>query len=189
MPLGHRHLGQLDAPELELQVAALGDGHGVLQRLWVVAKAVPHLPWAFKVELLGVHLHTFGIVDRRAGLDAEQDLLRPGMVAADVVDVVGDDQGQPQTPGQGDDVAVDGLLLRQAVVLQLQVEGAREDVGVPARGLLRGRDVLAQQVPRHLRREAGRQGDQAVAVPGQQVLVDTGLIVEAAQLRLAGEGQ
>ena len=44
---------------------------------------------------------------------------------AQIVGIVRDDQGQPRLPGKAQDPCVDPLLLRQAVILKLQIEVVR----------------------------------------------------------------
>ena len=65
--------------------------------------------------------------------DAEQDVVRLGLVLADVVEVVGDDQRQPGLGGEPEQLLVEPPLLGQAVVLELEEEAVlAEDVAVLA---------------------------------------------------------
>ena len=57
--------------------------------------------------------------------------MRLGLVLADVVEVVGDDQRQPDLGREADELLVQPALVRHAVVLQLEEEAVlAEDVAV-----------------------------------------------------------
>ena len=59
--------------------------------------------------------------------------MRLGLVLADVVEVVGDDQRQADLGGEPEELLVEPALLRQAVVLELEEEAVlAEDVAVLA---------------------------------------------------------
>ena len=78
------------------------------------------------------------IVDRLAGADAQQDVVRLVVGVLQVVDVVGDDQVEVQIPGDRLQADVDDLLLLDALVLHLEEEVVRaEDVAVGGRRLQR----------------------------------------------------
>ena len=103
-----------------------------------------------------------------------------GLVLADVVEVVGDDERQADLRGEAQELFVQPALLGQAVVLELQEEAVRaEDVLVLA-GDVRASSqsstssALATSPPRH-----AREADQALAVPGEVLTVDARLVVVA----------
>ena len=107
----------------------------------------------------------------------------PGVVALRVVDVVGRDKRNPRGPRQLHQHGVDLGLLRQAVVLNLEVEPVRaQDVAV--RGCyFAGLPVLAgQEEPCGFRGQAARQPDQPLGPLGQQLLVDARPVPEPLQV-------
>ena len=57
---------------LEADIDALGDQQRVVAGLGVVAEHGAHLRRGLEVELLGVELEPVGVVERRAGLHAQQ---------------------------------------------------------------------------------------------------------------------
>ena len=95
-----------------------------------------HLLGGLQVELVAVVLQPIGVVDRLAGADAEQDVVRLEVGVLQVVDVVGDDQIQVEVLRDRLQPDVDDLLLLDALVLHLEEEvlGA-EDVAVRGRGV------------------------------------------------------
>ena len=90
-PFGRSTEGHSDAPERQVQVAALGDGDGVCQRVRLVVKDLRHLFGGLEVPV-ALHAHAFGVGHQAAGLDAEQDVVRVLVVRREVVDVVGGNQ-------------------------------------------------------------------------------------------------
>ena len=182
-----RHVGAVALGEAD--VAALGDEQGVvagLRQAVSVGPQGPHLGRGLEVvvgagegealarSVAGRDVH------RRAGVDAEQVLLRRRVLLVDVVGVVGGEQRDLQVLRQPEQTLPDPLLQREVVVHQLQeVALPAEDVLVVGRRLA-GRVVVAvAQVHLHLARRAARGGDDALAVLGEQVTVDPGLLEEA----------
>ena len=83
------------------------------------------------------------------------------LLAADVVQVVGDDERQVQLGGETQELLVEPALLGEAVVLELEEEAVPpEDVAVLAGDRPREVPVLDLEGPRDLAVEAGRQADQ-----------------------------
>ncbi len=122
-----------------------------------------------------------------AGLDTEQYLVSPSIVAVQVMAVVGRHQRQLQLRRHLHQALVDDILLRQGVFLQLDIVAIRKLFAVPAGGC----DGLLHPPPAalhgHFPLQAGRQGDQPLGVTGQQLPVDTGTIVKA--LLVTGRSQ
>jgi hypothetical protein len=103
-----------------------------------------------------------------------------GVLAVDVVDIVGGDEADAELGGEGGELRVDLFLLRQAVVLELDEEApGAEDVDIFAgQGLGAGR-VATQQQGGHLAGQATAEGDEALAVFAEKLFVDARLVVEA----------
>ena len=147
-----------------------------------------HLVGVLDVELVVVEAHPPLVLERLAHADAQQDLVREGVVAAQVVAVVGGDGGSARLGREAQQVGDDRGLLGQAVVHDLHVEVAlAEDVLVLEEGLLRRGVIAPGQRPGHLALEASRKSDQPLRVLPQQLLVHARPVVEAREVRLGDE--
>ena len=120
-----------------------------------------------------------GDVHGRAGVDAEQVLLGRRVLLVDVVGVVGGQQRDLQVLRQPEQPVAHPLLEREVVVHQLhEVAVATEDVLVVGRRLA-GRVVVAvAQVDLDLAGRAAGRRDDALAVLGQQLAVESRLLEE-----------
>ncbi len=176
--------------ELEFDLALGGDVDRVGERLGIVAERCGHLVVALQVELVGGEPHAARVIDRRAGADAQQEVLSRGVLGHHVVDVVGADEAHAHLGGHLRDLGVE-LLLRHAVVrrdallLDLEVEVVAEQAGVgfgpsPRRGEVALLDRLA-----HDAAHACRGAHEAFVMLLEQRQVDARLVVEPARGRLA----
>jgi hypothetical protein len=186
--LGHLVLGQVGLAEVELDVAALGDLDGVLERLGHVAE--------LGVELLGrldvvggrAVLETTRVVERLALLDAHQDVVRLPVGLLHVVAVAGGDEAEPGLARHLLPRVVDLLLLVEAVGLHLEEERVVLEQRLVLERLVLGVLVaLAHQRLRHLAAQARRQADEPLGVILEQLLVDARVVVEALEERLGVE--
>ncbi len=73
-------LGELQLVQFELQVAALGNFHGVLQGLGAVTEQFFHFFCRTEEKFFGGKLHPVHIPQGFAGLDAKEDLVRFGIL-------------------------------------------------------------------------------------------------------------
>ena len=186
--LPRRHLVDrelLAVPQREL--AAPGDLDGVGDRLGHVGEGCGHLGGVLHVELVGLEAPAPLVGERLAGLDAEERLVRGGVLGAEVVAVVGGDEGEAHLACERDQLPVHALLRRQAVVLDLDVEATVEDAGQLLGRAARPLRLPVGQVVGHLAAETARERDQPPAELAQQLLVDARLVVEA--LAIAGGDQ
>ncbi len=120
--------------------------------------------------------------------DAEQDVVRLGLVLADVVEVVGHDERQAGLRREAEQLLVEPPLVRHAVVLELQVEAVlAEDVAVLAGEVARQLPVLDLERLGDLARQARRQPDQALAVRGEMLAIDPRLVVVAVDVGVGDE--
>jgi len=78
----------------ESDVAHVGDHRRVFHRLRVVREEHRHLFLALDIELRGFEPETLFVGHQRARADAKQDVVSRGVIAAEVVSVVGDDERQ-----------------------------------------------------------------------------------------------
>ena len=167
LALGHLEVGDERVVQRDLDVAELRHHQRVLDRLRVLREGEVHLLPALQVELVGVEAHPVGVRELLAHLDAEQDVVGTGIVLLAVVGVVGGDDRDPQFPPDLGDLHVEGRLLGEALVLDLEEVPVAEDLpvlgGHPA-GLIRlaGDEVLL---------ELARQDDDPVVVLGEQLPV------------------
>ena len=147
-----------------------------------------HLGRALDVELGRLEAHPVRRVEVVARPHAQQHVVRLGLVAPHVVQVVRRDERQTDLRGEPEELLVEPPLLGQAVVLELEEEPVRaEDVAVLAGQLAGELPVLDFERARDLAVEAGRQADQAFAVPGEVLAVDARLVVVAVDVRVRDE--
>ena len=107
-------------PQLELDVAALGDLERGRDRLGPLRERLCHLVAGAKIELVGVEAD-LGLIERRLRLHAQQRRVMAVVLATQVVDVARPDQRPAQLARDLDDPLV-GLILRgEAVLLDLEV--------------------------------------------------------------------
>ena len=185
---GHRVVRQVERVEIEFQVAPLGDFDGLEHRRRQLAEEPRHFLRGFDVQLLGREPHALRILERFAGLQAEQDVVGLGVVAFEVVAVVGRDERDVESAAHVDQVAVHARLLFQPVFLDLDEKIVpAEDVLVGARRPIR---LVAQpliQQERNLAAQAPAGGHETLAVLGEQFLIDPRLVIEALEIRPADQ--
>ena len=122
LPLGELEARQEIVPELEIVIAARGDIDGVVRRLRHLRVQRAHLLLTLEVELLRLEAHTPRVVDGLAHLDAHEDVLIIGVLFLDIVRVVCHDKGDADIAVQADKFAPRGLLVLDAVILDLKIE-------------------------------------------------------------------
>ncbi|KAF5069815.1 hypothetical protein DSECCO2_228730 [anaerobic digester metagenome] len=165
--------------ELVVKLTLLGDLHRIFQRFGHMGKQLPHLLRTLEIELRRRILHPVRLIHGGRGLNAQEDIMAAMVIPGQIVHVVGSHQRDVQFAGQFDVQGIYLFLLGQAVVLQLQIEAVPERIPVEdcrGAGLLREAVI---QILLNLTAQAGRQGNQALAVTGQKGVVHPGLIVEA----------
>ena len=95
-----RELGEPDLAELELDVQPLGDLDARPERVRVVREIGRHFGGRLEIELVRVEAPTTLVLQRVAGLDAEQRLVGPRVLVAEVVDIAGRDEGEARVGGE-----------------------------------------------------------------------------------------
>ena len=170
----------------ELHVAALGDLPGVFERFRQFAEELAHFRFALQVELVGPVLHAVRLAPLGLRLQAQEHFVRFGVVGRQVVHVVRRHQRQAQLARQRDQLLVHRPLLRQAVVLHLEIKPVlAQDLGVfagePPRLVV---EAVLERLG-HLALQARGERDQALMVFRQQRAVDARLVVVAVEVRLA----
>ena len=106
---------------LNLYLTLLGNLDRVIQRLRDIGKQGAHLLFALDIEFVRLE-QPAAVRQRTPHLQAHQNVLRPGVLLFHIVAVVGRDKRNVQFPRQRDEQRVDAPLLRQAVVLYLDIE-------------------------------------------------------------------
>ena len=187
-PVGHRVGGQLVVAEVEIEVAALGDLDGAGGGARVVAEALFHLLGRLEVELVAAVLHALLVCEAALGLDAEQRVVRVGVLVAQVVDVVGGHGLEAGLLGEPRQLGQQLALLGQAGVLQLDVHvlGA-EELGEASDLGQRRRVVAVAQQHGRLAAHAPGERDEALVVAAQQLPVGARLVVVALDVGRGGE--
>ena len=188
VPLRQLEFRQVVLAEGEFQVAHLRDLPGVLHRPLEGGKESLHLLRAAQVEVPGLVAHPVLIVQRLAGLDAKEHVVGLRVLLAQVVGVVGADHGDARLLVDAQNPTVHLHLVRDAVVLEFQVEPVRPEEVRHLQGVGLGVFILpVTETPGNLPRQARREGDESSAVLPQQRLIDAGLDVKA--LRPGGRHQ
>ena len=166
--------------ERKLHIAALRNFYCIVKRLRHIREQLAQLLFALEIEFLRLKFHAVRVVDGLAGLDAEQHVLHFRVRLAQIVCVVRHDERQRQFFGELADLCVDGPLLRDAVILQLQIKMVRpENFGILARRLLGGLQVVLHDRLRDAPSQTGRQGDQALVMLAQQLHIHARAVIKA----------
>ena len=174
--------------ELDVDVGPLGDPQRVVARLGHLGEQRAHLGRGLQVELLGVELEPVGVVAGRPRLHAQQRVVRLGVVAVDVVAVVGGQQRRPDVLGDLDQLGVRLVLLGEAVVLQFDEEVVLpEDLLEPGGGLGGAGDVALEEPLADEPAQAAAGGDQALAVRFEELEVEPGLVEEPVEVGGRGD--
>ncbi len=176
--VGHRELGRDGLPRDGEKVHLGGDLQGALQVLGMVREDGPHLLRRLHEELVGGEAHALLLGLGGLGADAQERVVQVGVLVVEVVGIVGRHQGNAQLLRQLHLIGDDLPLLVEALVLDLQVEVLAEDVAEITGDALRLVQAVLEDARLHLAAQAGRQGDEALAVLAEDVLVDAGLVVE-----------
>ena len=179
LPLGQPELRQVVLAELELHMAQIRHPLGVVDGLGAVGEQGAHLLLALDVELVRLKAHPVGVLHQLAHLDAHEHVLHGGVLPGEVVAVVGGHHGNARLPAQAHDPRDHRLLLRNPVVLDLQVVPVLPEQLPHLQGVGLGSLVVAvSQAAGDLPGQTGGQGDQPLAVGPQQVHIDPGLDVK-----------
>src|SRR5213079_2359980 len=161
----------------------LSDLERAPQRVLVTGEVERHLLRRLEVEVIGLELPVVRVLERVAGLDAEERLVGARVVGEQVVDVAGRDGRDARARGELDELRDELLLHRQVRVLELDVDRvAPEDLREPVelgRGVLR--PSLFQRLA-HSSGEAAAERDDTLRVPLEELPVDARLVVVALEV-------
>ena len=180
--LRHRVGGQVILMKGKLHIAHIGNFLGIGKGLVAAGEQSAKLLLAFQVELLGFEPHPVLIVNGLAGLDAQQHILHIRVLFAQIMGIVGDDQGKPLLPGKALQALIHRALGFDAMVLKLQIEPVRTEHFTQPQSVFPGALViLVEKGLRDGAAQAGGQGDKPLMALLQQLQIDAGLSVEAMQ--------
>ena len=177
--------GSWNWPNVELEVAALGDRERVRERLGQSREDLAHLLGRLEVELVGRRTcHRFGSDDLGAGRMQSSTSWARGVRRLDVVGVVRAAERQAEALGRCGAALGDLDLLGEAVVLDLEevvvlARRSRRTSRRP-RGPSRSSPARSSRVTSPLRQPG--EDDQPVRVLGQHLLVDARLVVVALEV-------
>ena len=171
---------QVIVAEFKIEPAALGDFDGVFHGLGQRGEERAHFVLALEVELLRLKAKAVCLVHGVAGLDAQQHVLRRGILFFQIVRVVRHGEGDAGLAAQADQAVGGRVLLGDAVVLDLEIEVliAKERAQVE-RARARGLKVAADDGLRDLAGQTAREADQPLGVLVQQFPVDARLDIKA----------
>ena len=183
-----REMRDAQLPERQLDVGHLGDAAAVEDRVVLVREEGRHLGCGLDVELVGFELQAARRVEVVARAHAQQHVVCLGLLLADVVKVVGDDQRETDLRGEPEQLAVEPCLLRDAMVLELEVEAVlAEDLLVLARDLASQLPVLDLERLGDLAAKARAEADEALAVLRKVLTIDARLVVVAIDVGVGDE--
>ena len=86
--LRHRELRQQQMAEFHLYVAAVGNFIGIAQSLRTIAEQCLHLIIAFQIIAVVVEAHTIRLINCARRLDAQQNILRCGILLLHIMQIV-----------------------------------------------------------------------------------------------------
>ncbi|MEY3458234.1 MAG: hypothetical protein RL215_1391 [Planctomycetota bacterium] len=92
LPIG-RSEDRIEFSVTELEIDAVSDFLGPGDGIFKSRKTLIHFPWRADMESVMFHFHAFFVIDGRACIDAEHDVLDFGIVLCEVVGIVGCNEG------------------------------------------------------------------------------------------------
>ena len=138
--------------------------------------------WLLTKKSRALELHAIAILDGLPRLDAHHDILRVGVVLAEVVTVVGRHQRQAEVFFQPEQAGMNPAFLLETLILNFQEEILRaENIAIGGGRLAGGVQLVFHQPFRDFALQAPGEPDQALAVFGQKLLADPRLVVKTVQ--------
>ena len=181
--LRHRELRQQQMAELHLHVAAVSNFIGIAQSLRTIAEQRLHLIIAFQIIAVVVKAHTVRLINRAGRLNAQQNILRCGILLLHIMQIICRYQAKTELLRQLLQLRAYLVLLIKVMVLNFQkVVFLAENVYIFLNAATCSLQVVLQNHLRYLAGNAGTEADNALVIRSQYVLVYTRLIVKALQL-------
>ncbi len=168
--------------ERQPQIAFLGDFQRVTNRLGHMRKQRCHLLAALEEQLVRSDLQPLLIIHRLAGADADQHILNLGILLGQIVNVIRNHQLNIAFRRQSNQLRIDALLFRNAVILQLQIEVLAKYLLIPLRRFICLIITPVQQMLGYLTAQTGTKADNALGVSRQSFHINARLIVLALEM-------
>ena len=163
-------IGQAAVAEVQADLAALGDGHGVGNGVGAAGEEAGHLVRGFEIVLAVGAQQLSRLVQGCEMLDRDQDILQAMLPAPGVMHVVGGDQRQVETPGDVGQAPDQRWFVREQVSLQFDEEMAATKDSAQALGMdLSQLHLSCQQRSCERSLAAARKRNQALAVAVERV--------------------
>ena len=118
--LRHIVFGKLGNAEFNLHITALRDFSCIFQCLFRIRKKRFHFLRGFHIILTALVAHLVLVRQLLASLDTEQDIMRLHVLRIGIMTVIGGYQRDLKLLTHTQQRLIDGLLFRNAVILQLQ---------------------------------------------------------------------
>jgi len=192
--LGDRQVREVIVLVLQVYVAHLCNAQRVVEcarrQVNVRPERSLHLLAALqKIAAVG-HAHAVLRADRRAGLYAQQHIMRPAVRFAHIVHVVRDNHLQAELVRPRNQHLVDRNQLRDAVLLQLDKEVlAAEHVHVPAQPLVCFFLLALIEQLGNLSAETACGGNHALRMGGEKIVINTRAVVVAVEMGVRADLQ
>ena len=173
----NREIGQEVLAQRQFDIAAPGDFQRVFQRFRQVGEQFGHFRLGLEILLFRINLRPPGVAEHIAFGDADARLVRPEIVAVHELDRVRGNQRNTGFAGQIGGLLDDGFLLRLAVALNFQIEGAGKD-RFPAPGAFHCQiEVAVEQRFTNIAQMSAGQRDQTIRADfGKPFSTDFGAI-------------
>ena len=169
--------------ELHLHVAAVSNYIGIAQSLRTIAEQCLHLIIAFQIIAVVIKAHTVRLINRTRRLNAQQNILRCGILLLHIMQIVCRYQAKTELLRQLLQFRADLMLLIEIMVLNFQkVVFLAENVYIFLNAATCSIQVVLQNHLRHLAGNAGTEADNALVIGTQYVLVYAWFIIKALQL-------
>ena len=166
--------------ERKFQIAQVRDFLRIFDCALVALEQRLHLRFAAEVEILRLIAHPVLIVQRLAGLDAQQHIVGLRVLLAEIVGIIGADHGNPGFLMDFQNRLVYQLLIPDTVVLKLQIKVLRAKQLRHLKGVCLGVIIFAvAETAGNLTCQTGGQSDQALGMLPQQPLIDSRLDIKA----------
>src|SRR5262245_14717520 len=124
-------------PKGNFKMAALGNRQRLLHGTGDIAEALRHFLRRFDVKIGSGKRKSFGVAERLTGLNAEQDVMRRGILGFKVMTIVGRHQRNTEVAAEPHQRLVKGSLTVEFMALNFEEVVVAELLLIPACGLTR----------------------------------------------------
>ena len=166
--------------EFKFHIAPLRNASRIFDSLRNVRENPPHLLLRLQIKLVVGKSHAVRVADEGARLNAQQNVVKFGILLLYVVDVVRRHEADARLIAQALQQRIDGGFLLQTLILNLQEEVSFSKY-IEIFQSLRFRTLVIAPRQRllHPSGQTGAGGDDSAAVSAQQFIVDPRFIIKA----------